>query len=58
VGQLQLNDTPLGPLTPGENQFELTADLPWRNRIRLELVIDASTAIGQPNCDARLEIWA
>jgi hypothetical protein len=58
TGQLAVNDRTLGATAIGENVFDITSLLQTRNRICLDLLIDASDAMRQPSCDARLEIFA
>jgi hypothetical protein len=57
VGELSANDRKLGPIVSGANTFDVTPILLTRNRICLDVLIDACDSMRQPSCDARLEIF-
>ncbi len=56
AGTVWLNDVCLGEWAGGACRFAASESLRTHNRIRVDLVIDASGAMHQPNCEVRLEI--
>jgi hypothetical protein len=56
-GQLSVNGLLLGPVAEGEHRYDLQAILTPRNRIRIDVRIDAHDSMRQLTCDARLEIF-